>query len=125
LRAHRLKVRGLTAGVVSLSLTPSETVDVNSSPQCAKVQPVSNGSVVHTKVEVDNSTVNVIVGNQKFFVDFAAEQTFDSNHAEGHSSLVYDPHTTAEDGGRSIPLIEPVFLGSDHSSSVSNLIKLY
>lgn len=117
-----MKVRTLTAGLNSLSPTPSETAVVDSGLLCAAAHPTSSPSVFPPKVKVENRTVNVTVGDQQFVVDIATEQTFGAHHqtsSTGQLGLVFDPHTSDDDGGRCIPLIEPVFLGTP-SDIVSN-----
>jgi hypothetical protein len=142
LDAHRRRVRKLTAGVTTtpLPLLPGETDDVeNGSPDAAAISVISfcssaasassssaaaaaASAITPEIIEVDESTVSVVVGEQQFVVDVSLGHTFDSRHltSEGQTKMganvVFDPHASQEDGSRNVPLTRPVFLGSPTDS---------
>lgn len=74
--------------------------------------------------EVDDSTIDIVVGLRKFRIQMAENPKFDPRsppHNFSSINMVFDNHATKDDGGKSIPIVLPSFLsGAGSSSSSSN-----
>lgn len=124
LNEHWRRVRALTAGIVSNSCYEMICSDTTKD---ASLVSTSSEPLVPAIIEVNESTVSVVVGRQEYVIDISPGHSFESRHQDvvGKSSqklnIVLDPHTTDEDAALNIPLVQPTFLG-ESGSSVSSIL---